>query len=583
MISVLRGNTTIDYALTDAKGQFSLPWKHSGTLQLNISLLGYKREMRNINAAGALNLSLQPEAIVLKEVQIRPGRINTRKDTVRYDLAQFASSKDVHIKDVLKKLPGVDVDENGQVKYKGKAIDHYFVEGMDVTGGRYNQINNNLSAKAVKTAEIMENYQSVKALKGKINSEEVALNLKLDPKARDQWIANTTLGAGWSDDNDKLLWEGGLNALQLGKGKQSVYNYKTNNNGKDLSNEQTILTGSGWQEVPLSGFLAQPGISAPLDKKRLLFNETHTLNGNRMYKWNEDRSLRMQAGYTHDVIRQQRGNTQIYYQPTDTIQIDETYHYRLRSDAANLELRYEDNSNRNYISNRFTMDGEINHGRSEELRQTLRTSRLSAGNYFNLIRNRENSTWEFRSATQYAYQPASLLLEEGKSKFNQHSFYTDNSAAYLRKYNGFTQQYKAGIQGERATMKYIPPTQPNDFNASNLSLYFNPYFQLQRGKWLATLSLPLKAQRYFSQQRSFLFFNPSTYLRYKLDYHWTFSLYGSLKRSAGDFSELYPGLYQTDYRTWRNGNGLFQRALRRLIIFMVNIKIPYRNSLSQPR
>ena len=470
MISVLRGNTTIDYALTDAKGQFSLPWKHSGTLQLNISLLGYKREMRNINAAGTLNLSLQPEAIVLKEVQIRPGRINTRKDTVRYDLAQFASSKDVHIKDVLKKLPGVDVDENGQVKYKGKAIDHYFVEGMDVTGGRYNQINNNLSAKAVKTAEIMENYQSVKALKGKINSEEVALNLKLDPKARDQWIANTTLGAGWSDDNDKLLWEGGLNALQLGKGKQSVYNYKTNNNGKDLSNEQTILTGSGWQEVPLSGFLAQPGISAPLDKKRLLFNETHTLNGNRMYKWNEDRSLRMQAGYTHDVIRQQRGNTQIYYQPTDTIQIDETYHYRLRSDAANLELRYEDNSNRNYISNRFTMDGEINHGRSEELRQTLRTSRLSAGNYFNLIRNRENSTWEFRSATQYAYQPASLLLEEGKSKFNQHSFYTDNSAAYLRKYNGFTQQYKAGIQGERATMKYIPPTQPNDFNASNLSL-----------------------------------------------------------------------------------------------------------------
>ena len=119
MISVLRGNTTIDYALTDAKGQFSLPWKHSGMLQLNISLLGYKREMRNINAAGILNLSLQPEAIVLKEVQIRPGRINTRKDTVRYDLAQFASSKDVHIKDVLKKLPGVDVDENGQVKYKG--------------------------------------------------------------------------------------------------------------------------------------------------------------------------------------------------------------------------------------------------------------------------------------------------------------------------------------------------------------------------------------------------------------------------------------------------------------------------------
>ena len=331
------------------------------------------------------------------------------------------------------------------------------------------------------------------------------------------------------------------------------------------------------QQVPLSGFLSQPGISAPLDKNRLLFNETHTLNGNRMYKWNDDRSLRLQAGYTHELIQQQRGNTQIYYQPTDTIQIDETYHYRLRSDIANLELRYEDNSSRNYISNRFTVDGEINRGRSEELGQTLQTSQLSAGNYFNLIRNRESGTWEFRSTTQYAYQPASLLLEEGKSKFNQHNFYTDNSAAYLRKYDGFTQQYKAGIQGERATLKYTPTRQPNDFNASHLSLHITPYFQLERGKWLATLSLPLKADRYFSQQRSFLFFNPSMYLRYKLDYHWTFSLYGSLKRSAEDFSDLYPGLYQTDYRTWRDGNGLFPTSLTQTY----NLYGEYKNTVQE--
>lgn len=156
MISVLRNGTMIDYALTDARGRYSLPWKYNGNLQVSVSLLGYRREIRNISAAGTLHIRLHPEAIALKEVQIRPGRIHGRKDTVRYNLAEFASSKDVHIKDVLKKLPGVDIDDNGQVKYKGKAIDHYFVEGMDVTGGRYSQINNNLSAKAVKSAEIME-------------------------------------------------------------------------------------------------------------------------------------------------------------------------------------------------------------------------------------------------------------------------------------------------------------------------------------------------------------------------------------------------------------------------------------------
>lgn len=534
MISVLRNGTMIDYALTDARGRYSLPWKYNGNLQVSVSLLGYRREIRNISAAGTLHIRLHPEAIALKEVQIRPGRIHGRKDTVRYNLAEFASSKDIHIKDVLKKLPGVDIDDNGQVKYKGKAIDHYFVEGMDVTGGRYSQINNNLSAKAVKSAEIMENYQSVKALKGKLSSDEIALNLKLDPQARDQWIVNGTLGAGWSDgtqettgtaqtkrDQGTLLWENAANALQLGKGKQSIYGYKSNNNGTDLSREQHILTNNTSQQIPLHGFLVQPGISAPLDKQRLLFNETHTLNANRMYKWNDERSLRLQAGYTHNRITQQRGNSQVYYQPDDTIRMDEAYHYCLQNDAAHMEMHYEDNKTIHYLSNRFLAESETNRGTSHELQQTMRTSQFTAKNFFSLIRNGEKSTWKFNSATQYAYLPSSLSLHDGKDKFIQHSLYNDNKASHLRKHNGFTRQYTAGIKGEWASVKYHS-TRMETFGASSFSPYLSSYFQLEQGKWQGSLSLPLSYKRYFSQQRSFLFFNPSLYLRYQPDYHWKF-------------------------------------------------------------
>lgn len=534
MISVLRNGTMIDYALTDARGRYSLPWKYNGNLQVSVSLLGYRREIRNISAAGTLHIRLHPEAIALKEVQIRPGRIHGRKDTVRYNLAEFASSKDIHIKDVLKKLPGVDIDDNGQVKYKGKAIDHYFVEGMDVTGGRYSQINNNLSAKAVKSAEIMENYQSVKALKGKLSSDEIALNLKLDPQARDQWIVNGTLGAGWSDgtqettgtaqtkrDQGTLLWENAANALQLGKGKQSIYGYKSNNNGTDLSREQHILTNNTSQQIPLHGFLVQPGISAPLDKQRLLFNETHTLNANRMYKWNDERSLRLQTGYTHNRITQQRGNSQVYYQPDDTIRMDEAYHYCLQNDAAHMEMHYEDNKTIHYLSNRFLAESETNRGTSHELQQTMRTSQFTAKNFFSLIRNGEKSTWKFNSATQYAYLPSSLSLHDGKDKFIQHSLYNDNKASHLRKHNGFTRQYTAGIKGEWASVKYHS-TRMETFGASSFSPYLSSYFQLEQGKWQGSLSLPLSYKRYFSQQRSFLFFNPSLYLRYQPDYHWKF-------------------------------------------------------------
>lgn len=594
MISVLRNGTMIDYALTDARGRYSLPWKYNGSLQVSVSLLGYRREIRNISAAGTLHIRLHPEAIALKEVQIRPGRIHGRKDTVRYNLAEFASSKDVHIKDVLKKLPGVDIDDNGQVKYKGKAIDHYFVEGMDVTGGRYSQINNNLSAKAVKSAEIMENYQSVKALKGKLSSDEIALNLKLDPQARDQWIVNGTLGAGWSDgtqettgtaqtkrDKGTLLWENAANALQLGKGKQSIYGYKSNNNGTDLSREQHILTNNTSQQIPLHGFLVQPGISAPLDKQRLLFNETHTLNANRMYKWNDERSLRLQAGYTHNRITQQRGNSQVYYQPDDTIRMDEAYHYCLQNDAAHMEMHYEDNKTIHYLSNCFLAESETNRGTSHELQQTMRTSQFTAKNFFSLIRNGEKSTWKFNSATQYAYLPSSLSLHDGEDKFIQHSLYSDNKASHLRKHNGFTRQYTAGIKGEWASVKYHS-TRMETFGASSFSPYLSSYFQLEQGKWQGSLSLPLSYKRYFSQQRSFLFFNPSLYLRYQPDYHWKISLYGSLHRSAGDVTDLCPFTYRTDYRTWKTLTASSPSVYANNTTFMENTRIPCRNFSPPP-
>lgn len=577
MISVLRENTMIDYTFTDAQGQYSLFWKHTGTLQISFSMLGYKREMRHVSTAGILNVSLQSESIRLKEVQIRPGRISTRKDTVRYDLAEFASSRDTHIKDVLKKLPGVEVEESGQVKYKGKPIDHFLVEGMDVTGGRYNQINNNLNAKAVKVAEIMENYQSVKALKGKINTEEVALNLKLDPAARDQWIVNSALGAGWNDEN--LLWDASVNALQLGKGNQSVYSYKTNNNGTDLSREQTVLTNSSSQEIPLRNFLEQPGINAPLDQKRLLFNETYTLNANRMYKWNDEQSLRLQADYTHNQISQQRENSQIYYRPDDTLRIDESYHYRLLTDAAHLEANYEDNNTRHYLANRFLVEGEFNRGTSPELQQIIRTSQLTARNLFSFIRNGEKSTWKFNSATQYAYIPSSLSLSGGESRYEQQSLYTDNKGSYLKKYNGFTRQYTAGMQGEWAKVSIhpAPSSDRSSFSPSNLSIYLSPFFQLERNKWLANLSLPLKFKRYFAQQHSLLLFNPTIYLRYQLDYHWKFSLYGGLNSSAGDITDLCPHTYQTDYRTWRNSNELFPVGNNQLY----NLYGEYKNTVQE--
>ena len=150
----------LTYTLTKADGTFILPLRQADdSLFVHVSLLGYKAIRQKITAGATLRIRLEPEVFTLKEVEIRPGRVYGRQDTINYDVSQFISPKDEAIKDVLKKLPGVDVDDDGKISYNGKNISKFYVEGMDLTDGRYNQLTNNLQANAVKSVQVMENHQ----------------------------------------------------------------------------------------------------------------------------------------------------------------------------------------------------------------------------------------------------------------------------------------------------------------------------------------------------------------------------------------------------------------------------------------
>ena len=92
---------------------------------------------------------MEPQVFSLKEVEIHPGRVWGRQDTINYDVTRFLSPKDQSIKDVLRKLPGIDIDDLGKISYNGKEIRNFYVEGLDLTNGKYKQISENLRADAV--------------------------------------------------------------------------------------------------------------------------------------------------------------------------------------------------------------------------------------------------------------------------------------------------------------------------------------------------------------------------------------------------------------------------------------------------
>jgi hypothetical protein len=76
----------------------------------------------------------------------------------------FSKEQDRSIGDVLKRMPGIEVLPDGKILYQGKAINKYYIEGLDLLEGKYNLANDNLPYQEVSQVQILENHQPIKTL-----------------------------------------------------------------------------------------------------------------------------------------------------------------------------------------------------------------------------------------------------------------------------------------------------------------------------------------------------------------------------------------------------------------------------------
>ena len=582
-------NKLAGYTFTDANGRFSIQFRNADSLQISVSFLGYKTYKQPIVNSGEYNIQLESQAFNLREVQVKPGRVWGRQDTINYDVTQFLSEKDETIKDVIKKLPGIDVDEIGKISYNGKNISNLYVEGMDLSDGRYNKITNNLQAKSVETLQLMQNHQPIRLLQNKISTEDVAMNIKLKPEFRDKWMFTVRGGVGFSP----LLWDASVNAMQLNRKSQSTYNYKSNNTGNDVVDEGLMMISrfSGRMREPQApSFLSQPSIMAPVRKNRLLFNDVHSISGNRLYKLNETTQLRINADYTHDIRRQERGSETSYFYPDDTVSIAEQSNSRIQSDVAELKLYLENNATDKFLTNEFSANGnwqKSNSGISgyKTINQQIKTPEIYLRNDFRCLWEKSGYTLEARSLSRYNHHTDKFIAEEyatsdlssdklidkQKQFLNINSFYTDNYLSILNKKGIFTQQYSTGVNAEVSNIH------------NRYGIYLNPLWQLNDGKWQTSLSTPLILTLFPRikdidiitdpttpyptsgeniNKSSRFAVNPSFSASYKLNYAWRFSLSAMYNEQYGSMLNLYTTPYLTDYRHEVQNRGILpiQRA-----------------------
>lgn len=615
----------INYTLTDVDGRFQLSSSSLKDRIITVFYMGYRKKTVPVLAGRPLTIELEQEAIMLKEVQIRSGRVWGRQDTLKYDLTRFASSKDRNVSDVLKKLPGINVEENGTIKYNGKAISNLYVEGMDVSGGRYNQINNNLKADAVQAAEVIEGHQPIKSLRGKTFTDDVALNLKLKPEVRSKWIYTVMAGGGYGE---KALYDASFNALQLSRNRQTVYTYKANNTGRNLfSDQQKLASGNSFDRVTDSNlpiFLPLPEPAMPLSQKRLLFNETHTASANRLYRLDEEKQLRFQLGYIHDRTTRQYGSEEIYYFVQDTVHTATNRHDRLKTDCLNAEVNYEDNTVSRYTRENFSFAGTWKSGVSDitgdnAIFQKIKNSQWELKNYFNQLYTKEKYTWGIRSYIRYTHCPASLTVAHRNlpilfadnmlianciyhrnelsspdnisentyrtvigqthesilaeyEEMNTGNAYTDNALYGMRKINGVNYQLTGGFCGELSSVK-----QENAYSAHSYSFYTVPRIEWERNDFLFTAATTVRWSHLPKQSYSRFCVSPFFCFRYKFTPRWKMSLLGSLDESEGGLKDIYPFRYREDYRTVVKHTGKVPVTVRQLY----TCYLEYKNTIKE--
>ena len=123
----------IGFTFTDDDGRFAIETA-AGTDSLTLKVFGLNVEQVNrdiANRSQTVDFTVGEKVTELREVVVNEQKMWGGKDTINYAVSAFASEKDQVIGDVLKKMPGIDVKESGEITYQGKGINKFYIAGGD--------------------------------------------------------------------------------------------------------------------------------------------------------------------------------------------------------------------------------------------------------------------------------------------------------------------------------------------------------------------------------------------------------------------------------------------------------------------
>ena len=591
-----------NYTFTTNDGRFSLKGE---ARQIRVQSMGYRSIVVDVTES-PMHIKMKPEATQLKDVIIKAPDIIQKSDTLVYSMSKWAQKQDRNIADVLRRLPGVEVAENGSIKYNGEPINKFYIDGSDFVNDRYGVATNNISPDDVSSVEIMENHQPVKVLEGLEFSQQAGLNIKLKEAARARWIGILNGGMG----AEPLLYDASLFAMRIAKKWQNMETLRLNDTGWNPSSQSqrhtdNTLPGSGYNDNPWPDYIAIGTTSAPLDELRTRDNLSFLAQSSNSRHVADGLDVKLNATYQADRLDFTNSCTTRYFDKNIPSFLEQNT-MRSHEHQLNGEWSLQLNRRNNYLKDNLSVDALWNRATSavsgtQTLRQQSDLPSIDITNDLQLVRRIDSHLLTISSYNRYAHRPHSLTADSVLQDLTTDDFRSITEARYgwlLRRWSFYARggidlnlhRFQSSLSGlmlpdyplEGRRRSALPLCSAKNFTV--LKTYASPEARYQHRRWWITLSLPIGYYYYHvadrladtSTSKHLMTISPMVYVRHQLTAKTDITAYLNYSLQPVAPSSYTQTVVMSDFR-----NLTFQtpsaESIRRRSAF---VKLRYRNPIT---
>jgi len=369
------GDKVLAFGSTNSKGLCQLVVnKSADAQQLTVRLLGYtavQKTLAQVEMGQQVEVQLTPTSYELEEVVVKeklPPMID-RQDTLIYNGDSYRDGTEDNVEELVSKMPGVEIEENGKITIMGKQVDKVLIEGDDVFGHNYHIGTKNISADLIERVEFIDDYSDDPVLKGIEESNLMAMNLTLKAGRKRFAFGEAELSHGFAGASDNQL-----NVFALRKKTKAFLVASNNNIGRPTLpiSSVNIMSGQDFttaeRGMNRDGLLQIPWVSEPtvLDEER--YHNNASYQGSIVLLSKPSKRFRIRTMLYGAQEDNQLGNMEAtrFFLSGDTLELtsrdqwtreNRPLHLETRAtyrikDNARIALRYEWQRSRNQVQTR---------------------------------------------------------------------------------------------------------------------------------------------------------------------------------------------------------------------------------------